>query len=108
MNYMNIEDFKIKVSEEQSRIVQEVLFKNGYKWCDDTTEVCCLDKPYLILDLKGDGGLRWADNNFVEEDFPELTFEEFKEKYMKEEKALRYNEGKPKWSYVHFQSLLPM
>ncbi|MFW6370976.1 MAG: dATP/dGTP diphosphohydrolase domain-containing protein [Bacteroidota bacterium] len=24
------------------------------------------------------------------------------------EKALRYNEGKPKWSLVHFQSLIPM
>lgn len=27
---------------------------------------------------------------------------------MKEEKALRYNSGKAKWSYVHFKSLLPM
>lgn len=27
---------------------------------------------------------------------------------IKEEKALRYNEGKPKWSLVHFASLLPM
>lgn len=26
----------------------------------------------------------------------------------KEDKALRYNENKPKWSYVHFKSLLPM
>ena len=25
-----------------------------------------------------------------------------------EEKSLRYNEGKPKWSFVHFQSLEPM
>lgn len=27
---------------------------------------------------------------------------------MSEEKAKRYNEGKPKWSYVHFESLEPM
>ena len=27
---------------------------------------------------------------------------------MNEDKALRYNENKPKWSYVHFKSLLPM
>ena len=27
---------------------------------------------------------------------------------MEEEKALRYNEGKPKWSYVHYASLEPM
>lgn len=26
----------------------------------------------------------------------------------KEEKALRYNEGKPEWSLVHFKSLEPM
>lgn len=27
---------------------------------------------------------------------------------MKKEKSLRFNEGKPKWSYVHFASLIPM
>lgn len=27
---------------------------------------------------------------------------------MSEEKAKRYNQGKPKWSYVHFESLVPM
>lgn len=27
---------------------------------------------------------------------------------MNEEKSLRYNEGKPKWSYVHYESLIPM
>lgn len=27
---------------------------------------------------------------------------------MEEEKALRYNEGKPRWSLVHFESLVPM
>ena len=27
---------------------------------------------------------------------------------MDEQKALRYNEGKPKWSYVHYASLEPM
>lgn len=38
------------------------------------------------------------------------AFEEVKEKVENpvEEKALRYNEGKLKWSYVHFASLEPM
>jgi len=27
---------------------------------------------------------------------------------MSEEKSIRYNEGKPKWGYVHFESLVPM
>ena len=27
---------------------------------------------------------------------------------MKNEKALRFNEGKPKWTLVHFESLIPL
>jgi len=27
---------------------------------------------------------------------------------MSEEKSIRYNEGKPKWSLVHYDSLIPM
>ena len=106
---MEISNFKMGCTPEQSRVVQEFLFKNGYKWCDDTTEVSCLEEPCLILDLEDEGGLRWVENyNFAEENIPELTFEQFKELYMQEAKSLRYNEGKPKWSLVDFKSLEPM
>lgn len=105
---MNIEDFKIQVTEEQSKIVQEVLFKNGYKWRNGWETVGGLTHNFIVFD-KDDGGLGWqTKDGFFALPTPEITFEQFKEMYMKEEKALRYNNGKPKWGLVEFKSLEPM
>lgn len=39
---------------------------------------------------------------------PELTRTQKIAEKVQKEKALRYNQGKPKWSLVHFKSLEPM
>ena len=81
---MEISNFKMVTTPEQSRIVQEFLFKNGCGWHGVANNKCInMDKPVLYLDGRH---LRYS---YVIEDvlnvFPELTFEQFKEKYMKEE-----------------------
>lgn len=82
---MNIENFKIVVTPEQSKVVQEVLFKNGYKWRNGSNKIGNLTGHYLIFD-KVDYGLSWNTiSEFQVYPVPELTFEEFKQKYMKEE-----------------------
>ena len=80
---MEISNFKMIVTPEQSRIVQEFLFKNGCRWILDSEEenqIKYLDSSEIQVDdniiFTG-----W----FNTEDIPELTFEQFKELYMKEE-----------------------
>ena len=40
--------------------------------------------------------------------FEDLSFKNVPELLEEGDRALRYNEGKPKWSYVHYDSLIPM
>lgn len=83
---MNIEDFKIQVNEEQSKIVQEVLFENGYKWRNGCNTVSSLTYNFIVFD-KEDGGLGWQTPvEFSTSPPPEITFEQFKEKYMEKNK----------------------
>lgn len=86
MSSMEISNFKMAVTPEQSRIVQEFLFKNGCRWADGSNKIACTKAPYLKLDSTSALGLYYC---ILEEDFrnfqmQELTFEEFKQKYMKE------------------------
>ncbi len=92
---MQIEPFKMKVTPEESKIVQEVLFKNGYTWRTYKTSI--LDKASPHLFFKKNYYLQskklvlsWGDSihTFAECSCPELTFQQFKEKYMKEEFVL--------------------
>jgi len=81
---MNIENFKMKVTPEQSKVVQEVLFKNGYKWRNGVENLSYIDKDFLIFD-KEDCGIGWSnDHHFNNCTITECTFEEFKQKYTKE------------------------
>jgi hypothetical protein len=83
---MNIENFKMRITPKQSKIVQEVLFKNGYMWRNGIKTLSHLDTDFLIFD-KEDGGIGWSDEpNFDTCTIPELTFNEFKQQYMKKEK----------------------
>lgn len=82
---MEISNFKMAVTPEQSRIVQEFLFKNGYGWntAKKYQEIKYLDHRYLYLEYNYISCGNSAEC-FSEQELPELTFEEFKEKYMKE------------------------
>jgi hypothetical protein len=100
---MQIEPFKIRVTPEESKVVQEVLFKNGYTWCTGYKNISTFTLSWLYLYFKYDKYDKYSENpvlfwggdsnSYVEYDIPELTFQQFKEKYMKEY---------PKWNIELF------
>ena len=77
---MEISNFKMVVTPEQSRIVQEFLFRNGYGWATGVDGVKNTDKPVLCFDEE----LMWSESIDTFGEYNEITFEQFKEKYMKE------------------------
>ena len=77
---MKISDFKMVVTPEQSRIVQEFLFKNGYGWASVGYGAMNTNKAVLYFD----GELMWSESIDTFGEDIEITFEQFKEKYMKE------------------------
>lgn len=77
---MEISNFKMAVTPEQSRIVQEFLFKNGYGWIFGGREAKYTDKPVLCFDKL----LVWSESIDTVGEYDEITFEQFKELYMKE------------------------
>lgn len=91
--------FKMKdLTLEKSKIVQETLFKNGYKWCDAETE------EELTKVYDGDSSVLYfgdfynfkqalmssdvVDKFYNEAQVPELTFEEFEKMYVNKEFVL--------------------
>ena len=77
---MEIQNFKMRVTPEQSRIVQQTLFNNGYKWKDSSTKVVLEQKTVLCLE----NCIRWTNEELFEgKNLPELTFQEFFDRYVK-------------------------
>jgi len=83
---MEIKPFWVEVTPEQSKIVQETLFKNGYTWHGGRTEISHTDSRYLSF--YGTEELPFISPNLTyggnraEAYTPKLTFEEFKQKYI--------------------------
>ena len=70
----------MRVTPEQSRIVQQTLFNNGYKWKDSSTKVVLEQKTVLCLE----NCIKWTDEERFEGKYlPELTFQEFFDRYVK-------------------------
>jgi len=84
---MRIDEFKIKVNPEQSVIVQNVLFNNGYYWISKCQKnVMYTNKKYLCLEDGYDALPReiFFYNNkksFETDSLEELSFEDFLAKY---------------------------
>jgi hypothetical protein len=79
---MIIEPFKMKVNPEQSKIVQEVLFANGYKWKNGARRV--LNTNYSFLYFNDGRELAHQINDaayFVDNHLKEISFEQFLSKY---------------------------
>ena len=76
-----MKDFKIKVTPEQSEVLQKLLFIAGYTWADDTTEIISTISPYLFFDNDDhiNQVLRKSNtvNRFNEINYDEITFDEF-------------------------------
>ena len=79
-----LEPFKIRVTPEESRVVQEVLFENGYEWGLNGRNVVNTEQPFLLIDMDDDlicymkDG---CDNQFCNLREPEITFSQFKSIY---------------------------
>lgn len=86
---MEVERFKMKVTPKQSEIVQKRLFELGYCWLSGDKIVCNLQANYLYFGgFDGILALEYSydyENSFIKSSLDELTFEQFKNKYMKEE-----------------------
>jgi len=84
---MKIEEFKIRVTPEQSAIVQNVLFNNGYSWVTGCQNIVIhTNKKYLCLEDGYDALPRELcyynkRKTFEIDTLEELSFEEFLAKY---------------------------
>jgi len=86
---MKIKNFKMKVTPEQSKIVQNILFKNGYFWYSDKVSIIRnLDYKYILCnrydnDVKKIYCLISNDIESFEneKDYKELTFDDFMNQY---------------------------
>ena len=82
---MEIQNFKMRVTPEQSRIVQQTLFNNGYGWHSGSKTIQTENSPYLFFDE--DFSLGHTDDGtdvfFSNHRLPELTFQEFFDRYVK-------------------------
>lgn len=78
-----MQEFKIRVNEEQSRIVQEKLFEMGYTWSDGETDVIHEKENFLCFwkaswETKPSLAYHTSEENFeIKDKRPEITFEEF-------------------------------
>lgn len=82
---MKIDSFKIIVDPEQSKIVQEIIFKNGYSWVSGSIKVHNIDYNCLFFyngfRKNRDIGLTYSDDINTSEDLQLITFEEFIDNY---------------------------
>ncbi|MDX9799375.1 MAG: hypothetical protein RBT05_11020 [Bacteroidales bacterium] len=102
---MKIEPFKMKVTPEQSKKVQKILFAHGCHWYGHLKEVQCETEPYLYLGLYPDSDKEICFGTTEEyfkrqKDIKELTYEEFIELYDEksmEKKIIGYRLAKPEY-----------
>lgn len=76
---MKIENFKIRVNPEQSRIVQKILFNHKIKW-PVSSGVARVNKPFLYVEnntiYSGE-----REKFFIDDPSKELTFNQFMQIY---------------------------
>ena len=77
-----LEDFKIHITPEQSMVVQATLFSFGIPWASGETTIHNLQSNYLFIRNKLIS--HWQDAEYFNgQDLPQLTFEQFKNLYIK-------------------------
>lgn len=75
-------DFKIQVTPEQSKIVQEILFGYGIYWVSRTRSIICLDAPYLFVENGKISQCSKRQRDYFENHrLPEITLNEFFAEY---------------------------
>lgn len=77
--------FKIKVTPEKSREIQEIMFKHGFSWFSGSQVVKDIDMPYLfIYDAMFITNSKDPDYFDIKE-LPELCIEQVREKFKKKQ-----------------------
>lgn len=80
---INIEPFKIKVKNAmQSRIVQEFMIANGWRWGGDGECVMQEIQPFLFFHPSKEIYYGLAENRFKDYPLPRLKYKEFLAKYI--------------------------
>lgn len=79
---MRIEPFSMKVTPEQSRIVQEFLFANGYTWASGRKNVSYLNYDLICFTRTYKSDIKTTLGYNTTDGAPSITFEEFKNLYM--------------------------
>ena len=69
-------NFKIKVTPEESEVVQKLLFLAGYSWFSGDKIIKFTDRKYLFFDC-GDITTISLYTNYIQDNNTEITFEEF-------------------------------
>lgn len=90
---MIIQPFRIVVNPNQSKAVQEILFKNGYTWGDGTTTLGSFSYSCLYF-FNEDGHTILRHSSYPELDtfftrLPILSFNRFMEKYNLKEQRMQ-------------------
>ena len=82
---MEIQNFTMRVTPEQSRIVQQTLFNNWYKkYYGDEIYIPKEPETFIYLNKDGNFTANNSDKNyFTYNILPELTFQEFFDRYVK-------------------------
>ena len=80
---MEIKPFSMQVNPEQSRIVQEFLFANGYRWRISGKQVMYTERSYLTLGVHDNDSMYLMHGLSPSRESPLITFEQFKTLYMK-------------------------
>ena len=73
-------NFKIKVTPEQSEVLQKLLFIAGYTWGGGDKKVCLTDQEFLFFSDWSDVKVitfTHSEEYFYNHELPEITFDDF-------------------------------
>jgi len=87
---MKINPFCMKVTTDESVVVQKILFEKGYYWIGSGYEILYIEANFIIL-TKGDRDpsklyIHCARNYTPFKNAPLITFEKFNSEYTKEQR----------------------
>lgn len=75
-------DYKIRVTPEQSEEIQEICFKQGFRWYDSADYVANTNVPFIFIDLLVKDLTHTNDESyFLKEYHTEISAKEFIEKF---------------------------
>ena len=83
---MIIRPFKIRPTKRRSEIIQNILFKNGYKWIDNSDLVYVHNERFLVFSKDDDEdrpvlSLETTSKSYTSNKTKEIKFKDFMSRY---------------------------